>query len=284
MTKLRFEFPKTNNIDDNGIINLARMTGKCLSVRRIEEVIVDLENISDKAYMHLPKNCHKNIYLEEVGVVRHIPAKSSTHGSGGFVPPKKNIHDNKRMRKASLSFGISSGWFSENQEVQPQSILEFNDTMILKNLEYFSARLSGVFSISEGLNMFDVMIPRLTKLISFSIEFSNCKISDFEIITLSQVLFKAQQIKHFRLKVLQYPNVSKDCIYFLVKTLLKFSNIKKFDLYFRRLSLDDREITELIEGISELKVENLNCSCFKKDSLHIYFNLADEKLIQSREL
>jgi len=119
--------------------------------------------------------------------------------------------------------------------------------------------------------MFNAMVPRLTKLISFSIEFSNCKISDFEIIALSQVLFKTQQIKQFTLKVFQYPNISKDCIYFMVKTLLKFPNLERFDLYFRRLSLDDREITELIEGISELQVDNLNCVCFKKESLHISF-------------
>ena len=38
-----------------------------------------------------------------------------------------------------------------------------------------------------------------------------------------------------------------------------------------RLSLDDEEISELLEKISQLEV--LKCVCFKKESLHISLNL-----------
>jgi len=41
LVKLRLELPKTRNIDDNGVINLAKMLGKCILLKYYEEAIVE---------------------------------------------------------------------------------------------------------------------------------------------------------------------------------------------------------------------------------------------------
>jgi len=161
-----------------------------------------LENISDSAYFYLPKYGQKMIHLEEIKVISHKLAKLDAQGPG-FIPSKKNARCDKKLKKATLSAGIRTGWFSLNPEMNNQAILELNSMMALTNLEHFSVRCCGAFAIDEFFGLFAANFPHMSFLNYYSMEFFNCRISDIDLVTLIQIVSKAQQIKQFTLKVFQ---------------------------------------------------------------------------------
>jgi len=69
-----------------------------------------LENVSESALLQIPKRGQKNINLEEVHVKTHRLANLNAEGAV-FIPPKTSIRPHKNVKKASLSLGISAGWY-----------------------------------------------------------------------------------------------------------------------------------------------------------------------------
>jgi len=88
-----------------------------------------------------------------------------------------------------------------------------------------------------------------------------------EVIAFAHGLINLPQIKYFSLKVLQNPNVSKECLEKFATAISRLENLSQFDLYFRRLGLRKDEILELEKRIETLP--NIQCSC-SKESIHIY--------------
>jgi len=272
LQKLRLELPKTEKIDGRGIKNLARMLGRCVTIKSYEELIVDLENVPYSALLEFQRNCQRILGLEELKLVFRKTGKLNNVQATGIDPVHIHPRSNKNLKKLSISSGVSSGWFSLNTEDgnEKNNIVFFKDMTVPINLEHVTFKFSGLPSTIELYGMLTKVFPLLTKLRYLSLEFLNCKLGDFEVIELAQILSKASQIKQLTLKIIQYPSISKDCIFYLAKTLGNMQNLAKFDIYLRRLSLDDEELNELMECLSNMR--ELRCILFQKQSLHFSKN------------
>ncbi len=91
--------------------------------------------------------------------------------------------------------------------------------------------------------------------------------SETEMVLFAQSLVHAPQIEHIDFKVLQYPNVSEECIFYFVSVLSRLKNIKSFNAYFRRLTFSEDVIDELIYKTISLK--QVGC-CKSKQSVHFF--------------
>jgi len=94
--------------------------------------------------------------------------------------------------------------------------------------------------------------------------------SEMEIMVLACRLPTLRSLQRLTLKVIQYPNVSSEgCIFQLVNNLSKIETLKKFDVYFRRLSLEEQSLNKLIKSFEDMN--NVQYCCFKQ-SLHVFRN------------
>ncbi len=91
--------------------------------------------------------------------------------------------------------------------------------------------------------------------------------SETEMVLFAQSLAHASQIEHIDFKVLQYPNVSEECIFYFVSVLSKLKNIKSFNAYFRRLTFSEEIMSELIGRTNSLP--QIGC-CKSTNSIHFF--------------
>lgn len=230
-------------------------------------IFVSLENVSAIACMHLQRSTQKILRLEELKIIGHKMGNLNHAQAFGVDPAYIKARSNKRLKKVDVYSGITTGWFSLNPEGNAETMLALKSTVVPKQLEQFTVRFGGIPAINEIFMFIAEALSVATELKFLTLELSNCRVSDVEIMTLAQILHGLQHIKQFVLKVIQYPNLSKDCIYYLIRILLQYKNLEKFEVYLRRLNLDDTEIASLLENLS--KYENLKVVCFQKQSLLI---------------
>jgi len=241
--------------------------GKCYSLRYFEEVIFDLLDLSENTFRKIPSLGRKRLLLEEIKVVNHrtgvirndydMPIKSDIKKS------IKNLH----TKKASVSFGISTGWFSISSEFEETTVQFIKSFGLPHFLSHISFKFEGAPLTFEILEALIHVIPGVPLLKFFSLEFLNSRVSETEMMILTQALPRMSHVQQLELKVIQYPNISDGCIYYMVNALSKLKNFTKFDLYFRRLSVTEDVLQELENKLLEL--EDVKCSRFR-ESLYIY--------------
>lgn len=113
MRKMRYEFPRTTCINDLGFIRLAKGFGKCYSLRAIEVLLIEIQDVSDEAMLHFPKYGRKRILIEDVHIV--IQRVESKKCLGTTQIPirnasRKNTTRCGRLRKLHLSYGLKREW------------------------------------------------------------------------------------------------------------------------------------------------------------------------------
>jgi len=103
LIRLRLELPKTKNINDEGVTNLAKMLGRCSSLKYYEESIVDLENVSPISCMKFQANIQKNLGLEELKVSCRKTGSLDTVQAFGIDTCRLKPRSNRRVKKSSRS-------------------------------------------------------------------------------------------------------------------------------------------------------------------------------------
>jgi len=126
----------------------------------------------------------------------------------------------------------------------------------------------------ETIQSLSSSLPSLGKLRSFGLDLLNSRVSETEIVIFAQMLPQLKFLERLTLKVLQYPNVSEGCIYYLMSTISKLPNLKHFEIYFRRIIPSSEMVRELVKRIHSF--ENIEC-CVSKQSLYFSSKKNTEK-------
>jgi len=98
-------------------------------------------------------------------------------------------------------------------------------------------------------------------------ELLSCEIGDMEVAAFLYSLCLIQQLKYFCFKVIQTSPISMDYIEKFVEKISSMSNIKEFDLYFRKQYISQRDRPRIERMFSRFK--NVQCSC-SSQSLYIF--------------
>jgi len=120
----------------------------------------------------------------------------------------------------------------------------------------------------ETIQSLSNSLPSLGKLRSFGLDLLNSRVSETEVVIFAQMLPQMKYLERLTLKVIQYPNVSEGCIYYLMSTISKLPNLKHFEIYFRRIIPSSEMVRELVKRIQSL--ENIEC-CVSKQSLYFCY-------------
>jgi len=260
------ELPKTKNINDQAMMGIGEMLGKCFSVQVLDIATLNLENISESAHLNCSKNSKR---LIKVRHMRRTMQKTEILNDSCFR--KKNISPSifRRIQVQSihLNLGMPTSWVSMSTELDATSMLFLKSLAWHLDLRSLSLRFTGNPIVLETLQILKETIPKIQSLRHFSLEFLNSRITESEMFEMVQMIPQLTHIEEFTFKVLQYPNVIEACILCLSNMLSKFPNFKKINLYFRRLSLDEYTMEEVVN-----KIQSFNgLSCVPgRNSLYIY--------------
>jgi len=271
LLKIRLELTKIEKLNDKGLINLAWSMAKNYSVRECEQIMIGMDHISEFASMHFAKYgrklilCKKFKKILQRAVVMGRADMSIQGVSAEFLRKiKKCVH----FREMDFSVVMPTGWLSMSTEVDESAVVNLKMIANQKSLEKLYLTFGGNPVILETLQGLSVALPTLKYLRWLGLEFLNSRMSEMEVVILAQLLPQLK-LERFILKVIQYPNVSEECLYYLMNTISKLPNLKRFDIYFRRLTIPEEIIQELMKKIHTY--EHMSCS-FSNQCLHIYRN------------
>jgi len=168
----------------------------------------------------------------------------------------------KRLRELEYVAAMPQGWMSSD----PDEVLNTvkGAFQIQENLEKLRLSFCGNPMSEETIESLCEALPKLIYLHNFSLEFLNSKISENEVITFAQMLPQLKSLERLRFKVIQYPSVSEGCIYYLMSIISKMPNLKFFEVYFRRLTIPEEVVQELLNRFA--KFENIQC-CYSRQCL-----------------
>jgi len=269
LEKIRLELPRTNNIDDQGIIKLAWMYGHCYSARKGEHVVVGLDQITDFAHMHFAKYGRKLIRCQEIK--KKIQKKS-------FLPHGDEVTEKifqqkslklptrvKNVREIDISLSVPQGWFSMSTEVDETPLNNMKMISQFRNLVNISFCFSGNPITLETMQVLCEILPQFKLLKQLNLELRNSRVSETEIIQFAQTLPTLKAMEQLIFKVIQFPNVSEGSIFYFIGTISKLNNFKKFDIYFRRIDIEKEILKEVVERVALLN----NVECYhSQQSLH----------------
>jgi len=275
LRSFRVEFPRTENIDENGLTELYKAIGNCSHLRSLEWKAIEMPERSPRfsRVSHNANQCLrwvKNVKLYETlkkGAFRN-------HATQPEKPekPVKNRKIRRNIANNNKTLDIvfaSPGEWENKQTIDQEKIMDFLKIIALVMLGLEKLRtltIKKYTNFEEILNSFKIiaLVPTLFHLES---EYLNCQLSDMEVLAFAQGLLKAKQLKYFSLKVIQKPGISEDCIIELANFLSRLENLTKFDFYFRRLGFHPQAIRDLGSRIESFG--NIQCCC-SKESIHIY--------------
>jgi len=186
----------------------------------------------------------------------------------------------KKMRCGShfgdLEFFFSTrrGWLSMSTEVDESAAKNLRMISTQKSLERLYLHFSGNPVTLETIQGLTSGFHQFHRLRNFGLEFLNSRMSEEEVVIFAQALPQLKALEQLSFKIIQYPSVSEGCIYFLMCTISKLSNLKKFEIYFRRLASDEM-VNELVKRIKALG--NIECE-HSKQSLYFYKKDLDKNL------
>jgi len=270
LEKIRLELPRTNNINDQGVIKLAWMYGHCYSARRGEHVVVGLDQITDFAHMHFAKYGRKLVRCREM---KKVVQKTTFLAYDDEVNEK--IFQNKKIfklptrvknvREIDISLSVPQGWVSMSTEVDETPLNNMKMISQFHNLVNIGFCFSGNPITLETMQVLCEILPQFKFLKRPNLELRNSRVSETEIMQFAQTLPTLKGIEQLTFKVIQFPNVSEGSIFYFIGTLSKLNNFKKFDIYFRRIDIAKEILQEIVERVALLN----NVKCYhSQQSLH----------------
>jgi len=282
LRSLRVEFPRTENIHENGFIQLFQAIESCSHLRSLEWKGIEMAARSPisslaayNAYLSLKWLTHFKMYetSKKGALLRHNMTDSDK--------PEKALKRLKvrKMRKRVTNEGqtrditLSSAGEWANREVQEMmdrgkrmELIKMGAQMLLGIEKVRFLRMKALTNFEEIVNFF-TFASFLTTLSHLEVQSLNCQLSDLEVFAIADGLSKVRHLKYFSLKVFQKPGLSEECIEQLARVLAKLDNLLNFDVYFRRLGMHPQGIKDLGNRIQSFG--DIECSC-SKESIHIF--------------
>jgi len=274
--KIRLELTNIENLNDRGMINIAWMACNLYTIQDCEQVQIGMDHISQFAGMHFAKYgqrmrlCTKfKKILQRASLSTRCDSQNKI-GEGALRKFKGCNH----FREMDFSVCMPQGWLSMSTEVDESAVVNLKMITTQKNLEKLYLRFCGNPVTLETIQSLSSSLPSLGKLRSFGLDLLNSRVSETEIVIFAQMLPQLKFLERLTLKVLQYPNVSEGCIYYLMSTISKLPNLKHFEIYFRRIIPSSEMVRELVKRIHSF--ENIEC-CVSKQSLYFSSKKNTEK-------
>jgi len=272
--KLKLELPRTKNITDQALIDLGKMLSKCYSIQELDHETINLENISESVHLNSTKKSRR---LTNIRHLKRMVQKTEVlQNICNFRRIERSILNRLHIQSIDLSFGMPTGWYSMSTEVDESAMLALKALPWYQELKSLKLSFTGNPAVLETMQILAETIPKIQTLKKFSLELLNSRVTESEMFNVIQMIPNITQIEEFTFKVIQYPNVEIACILCLISRLSMCKNFKKINLYFRRLSIDEGEMREVVNRIHSLT--DINCAP-GKGSLYIYKDLCDENIL-----
>jgi len=189
------------------------------------------------ANMHFKKYGSKMIHCRKFKKIiqkANLLDKSGVSSQATSETWLKKLKECKQFREMDFSISIPQGWLSMSTDVDEEGAVRLQMIAAQVNLEKLYLRFSGNPVPLESIQGLSESLPRLKFLRSFGLDFMNSQMSESEVVLFAQLLPQLKSLERLKLKIIQYPNVSEGCIYYLLNVISKLSNIKHLEIYFRR--------------------------------------------------
>jgi len=254
------------------------MYGNLYTIRECEQKIIGMDHLSYFASMQFaiygfrlkPSIKFKRTTQRGSMLVKADP-KSTGLQEKLMQKIKAGIKAGNHFRDVEFFFSTPRGWLSMSTEVDESATKNLKIILTQKNLERLYLHFSGNPVTLETIQTLTTDFHTFHRLRSFGLEFLNSRMSEEEVVLFAQALPQLKVLERLYFKVIQYPSVSEGCIYYLMSAVSKLSNLKHFEIYFRRLDTLDQMVQELINRIKLLS--NIQCEVSKQS---LYFYRKDE--------
>jgi len=226
------------------------------------------------ANMHFKKYGSKMIHCKKFKKIiqkANLMDKSGIHSQACDEGWLRKLRECKQFKEMDFHISIPQGWLSMSTDVDEEAALRMKMIASQVRLEKLYIHFSGNPVPLESIQGLSEALPRLNSLRSFGLDFMNSRMSETEVVMFAQLLPQLKSLERLKFKIIQYPNVSEGCIYYLLNVISKLPNIKHLEIYFRRFDTTSEMVQELVKRINSL--DNILC-CRSKHSLS--FTRADQ--------
>jgi len=264
LDKLKVELMSKLLINDDGFIHFLEAGLQCRSVKTLDVSMLCLKELTPKSSKALLITRRKYSHIENF--ITRLVKDGTIHSEG---PPKITPKPLRmpRIKRMELSVAMNTGWVSVQSGPEEDPSPHFRFSGECKNLKEFVCKYRGITISSEFMIGFMKVIIEKESLRLVDLEFLNCHLGDQETMILAFQILKLAQVKRISLKVIQYPNISEICVINLVTAFSRLENLDHFDVFLRRLSIEDENLIQLVDRINQLN--NIKC-VISKQSLHIF--------------
>lgn len=229
---IRIEFPSTQDISDNGMIELYKGISKCSSLKTLEWIQVNMPEPSQRL-SNVGSICLSRLRLLENIKIYSTLRKGAIRDEISHKPRKRSVKSS-RIKSIDVAASATGQWANMGIEMD-QTVKD-----IKKNLEIYpcfqkmklkSMRIPANY---DSFMIFFTVVSSFPSLQHLDWEFLNCQISDMELVAIAQGLSKVKQLKDFSLKVIQNSSISEECIEKVALVISRLENLSKLDLYFTK--------------------------------------------------
>jgi len=265
LKSLRVNLPTTEDITEDGLIQILEATKKCYMLKRFEVKFVNTAEPSNKFEMQLMDFNRRQKKLEELKAFHSI-RKGTIKEEFDFQMPYKP-YTLPLLKKLDMTCSIASEWSSKTADENQESVEYCTQWMArFPNLEEISCRFVNVGDINEVAAALSAMIG-LPHLKTMNYESLGCRMGDLELMTILFGFTKLKQLKNLNFKLIQPPGVSEMVIARFVDVISKLDNLESFNIYIRRVEMSDQMAREFVREVC--RMSNVNCHRYK-GSLHFY--------------
>jgi len=258
------EFPSTENIDGEGAHVLAKAMRKCYTLRSTDIRLISMPNINQKGFKEFTIRFPKLLKMKDL-----------TFYPYGFFTPQNDFEYQKMAVKRKvplkafyLKNGNKTGWTAmcdEKDDLLPLLLQSFGDAFV--ELHTWILVFHKMPISIESVHMLSSILPKMKELSKFTLELSNCKFSEMDLMLLVEGLKRSYQFKQFTFKLIEHSTLNVNYLLEFVRCITQLESLEQYDLFFRKLRYSEAELQELSDSL--LMIKDLDF-VITKESLHIY--------------
>lgn len=265
MKKFKLAFPGTCDVDEKGIQIFSSYLRKCQSLRELKVWLEYMSCISQDGYSAFSRILGK-IRKLEILKLRTLTFYTSKKQPKDFDPKFPKM---PRLKEYHCKKGAKTGWTAMTAgigEFLPSYIYSYPYAFdpVVMNSEFVKYVVS-----TEAALAFNSVLPHFKSLKLLKLVFVSCNLTDLEVMILAEGIGKCKQIEEATFTVIQKPEISWECYCKAAEFISKLNNLKKFDIYFRRLNVSSFEVKQIKTALEKL---NNTKYILQNQSLHIYRN------------